>query len=385
MSDAPVVRLALLGAFAFPAPQGSQRFAAEQARALGELGIPTTLFCYGNGDGRPHPGVRVERIARKRSPRRLRAGFDRAKPRADLALRDLLLHAHRETPFDAVLAHNAEAAGVALAARRRGGPPCIHVVHTLWAEELPSYLPARLRRLAAGAGRLLDAGLAWQSDATLVLSRRAEQALSRFARGPLECIPPPFRTAPEPGPEKVRAACQRHGLLPEGYVLYAGNLDAYQDLPLLDSAAARLPEQTLVVATHDPRQLPLAHLRRCVVRDPEEARALVFGARLAVLPRRRAGGFPVKLLGYMEAGRAILASAAAAHTLEHGTSAWLLPASAGADAWASALQRLLEDAKLRRRLGCAARQVLETRHAPEPCARATLELVGRARSQRPGR
>jgi hypothetical protein len=51
------------------------------------------------------------------SPRKLASGPSPAKPFADLALAASLARAHRRTPFDAVLAHNAEAALAALLVR----------------------------------------------------------------------------------------------------------------------------------------------------------------------------------------------------------------------------------------------------------------------------
>jgi hypothetical protein len=38
-----------------------------------------------------------------------------------------------------------------------------------------------------------------------------------------------------------------------------------------------------------------------------ETRRLAFGAAVAMLPRRIPGGFPIKLLNYMKAGREVLA------------------------------------------------------------------------------
>jgi len=373
------VRLLLLGAFPFPAPQGSQCFAAEQARALGAVGAETRLYCYGSGDGRRLPGVHLRRIAAGRSPDRLRAGFDWRKPSADRALVELLVRDARREPFDAVLAHNAEAALVALAARSLLDVPVVYVAHTLWAEELSSYLPRVLEGSASAAGFCLDTLLARASDAVMTLSRRATTALAPFARGPLQRIPPPLLRTPAPGAAEVARTCRRHALEPGSFAVYAGNLDAYQDLELLDCAAARARRVPVVAVTHDPRGTPLHNIRKCVVRDPEEARCLIHAARLAVLPRRRAGGFPIKLLHYMEAGRPILAHADVADTLEHGTSGWLLPQSAGPELWAAALCQLFDDAPLGRTLGAGAAQVLAKHHAPSNHAADTLALVSRAR------
>ena len=111
----PAPRIALIGAFPFPLPQGSQVLVAQQARALEAAGASVTLICYGSGTG-PVPGsLDIVRIPRALSPRRLRAGPSIAKPLADAALVGAYLGAHRRRRFAVALAHNAEAALVGLA------------------------------------------------------------------------------------------------------------------------------------------------------------------------------------------------------------------------------------------------------------------------------
>ncbi|MGH7286905.1 MAG: glycosyltransferase, partial [Myxococcota bacterium] len=144
------LRLALLGAFAFPAPLGSQRFAAEQAEALRATGAEVELFTY------PAAGVTLR-------------GFDPRKLAADRVLGRALLAAQRARPFDGLLAHNAEAALLALSLRRRLDLSVIYVAHTLWAEELPTWLAPVLGPAARTAGGALDRALVRAADGVLVL------------------------------------------------------------------------------------------------------------------------------------------------------------------------------------------------------------------------
>ncbi len=351
------LRLALLGAFAFPAPLGSQRFAAEQARALRDAGAEVEVVAYDAGA-------------------RLR-GFDARKLLADTALARALVGAHRSRPFDAVLAHNAEAASIALALRRRLRVPVVYVVHTLWAEELETWLPALPASvpLARRCGRMLDRMLASKADAVLALSEAARRALAPAARGPVARIAPGHSVEPVPAQGAVADACQARGLAPEGFALYAGNLDRYQDLAVLDAAAARAPALPVVVATHEARPARFRRLRVIRVGSVEEARLLTHGAAVALLPRRSRGGFPIKLLHYMEAGRAIVARGDVAETLVHGESAWLLSHDAGPELLAAALARLSEDRALRAQLGAGAKRAVEKQHAWPPLAEATLFLL----------
>ena len=373
------MRLALLAAFRFPAPQGSQRYADEQARALAAAGADVTLFCYGRGDGRDTGGLRLVRSAAWLAPARPAARLDPRKLPSDAALMSALWHAHRAAPFDAVLAHNAEAALLALALRPWLRVPVVYVAHTLWSVELPAHLPSPLARRARTPGAALDRLLARHADATLVLSAAAARALAPYARGPLLRIPPGWTRTPAPPPDEVEDVCHRHGLTAGGYAIYAGNLDAYQDLPELDAAAGAIAPRVVVAATHDPRPARFRHLRVLRVASPEESRLLVYGARAAVVPRRHVGGFPIKLLQYLEAGRAVVARAPLADTLSDGESACLLAADASPRELGAALARVHDDDALATRLGAEGQRALRKLHDWPELALTTLELVARAR------
>jgi len=368
------MRLALVGAFAFPLPQGSQLFARDQARALVAEGAEVTLFCYGSGSGPAPPEVPLVRIPRALTPRRVRAGPSPGKPLADAALAAALARAQRASPFDVAIAHNAEAALAALCARAVTGLPVLYVAHTLLELELASYAPAALRPVLNRIGRGLDRALAARVDGVLALSSEAAKRLGREARGPLAVIPPGRDAAVAPEPAEIARTCARFGLEPGRFVLYSGNLDAYQELADLAQAARRLTRLAVVVATHAERGVAPAPLRVLRLATAEAGRALAFGAAVAVLPRRIPGGFPIKLLNYMEAGRAIVAHARVADALEHDHSAWLLAPGATPADLADAIGALASDPARAARLGRGARAALETRFAWPPLARRTLTL-----------
>jgi glycosyltransferase involved in cell wall biosynthesis len=186
-------------------------------------------------------------------------------------------------------------------------------------------------------------------------------------------IPPGRDAAIAPAPAEIARTCAGFGLEPGRFVLYSGNLDAYQELADLAEAARRLAPLPVVVATHAERGAAPAPLRVLRLARQKPA-ALTFGAAVAVLPRRIPGGFPIKLLNYMEAGRAIVAHAPVADVLEHGDSAWLLAPGATPADLAAAIGALARDPARAGRLGRGARAALETRFAWPPLARRTLAL-----------
>jgi len=384
----PAPRVALLGAFAFPYPQGSQIFFAEQAKILAEAGNRPALLCYGSGVGTTPENIERIPAPKRLAPRAMGSGPQWGKPVADLALLGTWLRAARRArrrgkPFDFVLAHNAEAAAIALAARRATRTRVVYVAHTLLRHELSTYLPERHAEEAARLGQQIDRALVRRADGVIALCDAAQRALDPHAPSEVALIPPSFEVRPTPDPAHQSRTCRRHGLSPGRYALYSGNLDRYQELDLLAAAARRRSASSdpVVVASHAPISAFSAHastpenssppnLRRIRVRDFEEMRALIHGAGCLVAPRRRIGGFPIKLLNYMEARRPIIAFPEAAPGLKHGESAWLIQDNANsargaqrtADAMANALTALFADPALGQHLGAGARHQLETQH-----------------------
>ncbi|MBW2272394.1 MAG: glycosyltransferase family 4 protein [Deltaproteobacteria bacterium] len=383
------MRLAMIGAFPFPYPQGSQIFLADQARALCALGAAPVLLTYGRGAGAAPDDLELAPGPRWLSPRAMRSGPQWSKPAADAALAAAYLAEHRRESFDLALAHNAEAAAVALAARPFTGVPVLYVVHTILGWELSAYGPERWRSALDAAGSLVDRAIARQADGILALCRDAAEILAPHSRGRIRVLPPGLDPSPPPSEDTQRESCDRQGLEPGRFVLYTGNLDGYQDLDLLAEAAAELDRQStegaarsvpIVVATHDASGseswLARSPRLRCIqVPDFDEMRALTFAAGVLVLTRRRRGGFPVKLLNYMEAGRPIVAFEGIASGFEHRRNAWLLRRDAGARDVADALVALLDEPALGEALGHVARRHLEEQHSWPTLARRTLEFA----------
>jgi glycosyltransferase involved in cell wall biosynthesis len=370
-ADEPL-RVAILGAFPFPLDLGSQLFVRDQTRALARTGAMPTLLCYGSGDGAADADLAIERVPRALSSRGLRSGPTLAKPVTDAAFVGTFIAAHRRHRFDIALAHNGEAALVALAARPVTRVPVVYVAHTLLGEELPHWGPSAFAGTLASAGRSIERLLARRCDGVLALCHDAAVAFEESARGPVAVIPPGLEPLPAPETRTRARACARFGLRPGRFAIYSGNLDRYQDLDLLGEAAARSPEIDVVVATHAAQPASHPALRTIRVADHAEMRALIAAAGVAVLPRRARGGFPIKLLGYMEASAPIVAIEGVADGLVHDESAWLLPRDASATALADGLGRLLADPERARRLGAAARQRLESVHGWHAIAGRTL-------------
>ncbi len=448
------MRLLLVGAFAYPHDQGSQVYFQEQAIALRAAGAEVALLTYGPGPGSSlEPGRLPSTGPDLGDPDRWRAldGFDHTalpswaapashrsgpqlgKPFADLclalalrrtvcggrlerapssassdaserALRRASFHASSESiprggaapeQFDAILAHHAEAALLALHALPRSRPPVVYCAHTLLEHELPQYFkPARQRALAA-LGRGIDRRIARRADAWIALTQSSERVIRSASASPGRRLAPPL---PDPGlavdRREAAAVARFHGLVPGQFFLYSGNLDPYQDLLLLERLAdersrpgdgAGRPLQPsdsrfpIVIATHAAR----AHaarsespgLRVLPIRSTREANALVAVARASLVPRRSVGGFPIKLANSLAAGTPVVAFHGEEWGLVDGRDSLLASLDRPVASLSHALDRLEADEALAARLGAGARATYLAQHDPARVAAETLALV----------
>ena len=342
------MRIALVLAGPYPDLRGSQVLLRHLAGGIRGRGHTVHLVTY--GDVGPVPsGPWTGRILR------------------DVALVVRLWATVRREAIDVIHAHNYEAAIAGLAVGRLTGRPVVYHGHTALADELSLYFGSVLaRRAAARLGRLLDASVPRRADFCIAVSETLGDILRR--RGVLEhglaCIPP----VPPPG-DTGRAPRRAAST---GLVCYAGNLDGYQNLGFLLEAFARVracvPGARLVIATHAAPDRALATPRDGVeiVRavDYDQVRALLAAADVAVCPRVEGSGFPMKILNYMAAGKAIVASAGSAKGLRDGVTARVVP-DGDADAFAAAVVDLLRDPGARARLGASARRAVEDPQAWE--------------------
>ena len=342
------MRIALVLAGPYPDVRGSQVLVRHVAEGIASRGHAVSLVTYGDVGPVP-PGPRARRLLR------------------DVALALRLWRVVRRERIDVIHAHNYEAAIAALAVGRATGRPVVYHGHNALADELPLYFRgARARRLGAAIGRFVDANVPRRADFCIAVSEALGDILRR--RGVLEhgltCIPPvasPADTGPKPCPGE-----------PSGLVCYAGNLDGYQNLAfLLRSFArvrARVPAARLVVATHatpgHPPPTIAAGVEVVRAGSYGEVRALLDAADVAVCPREERSGFPMKLLNYMAAGKAIVASAGSAKGLRDGVTARVVP-DGDETAFADTVVELLHDRRARARLGRAARRAVEDPRAWE--------------------
>lgn len=348
----------MVAACPYPVPQGSQVLVKATARALAGRGHEIHLVVYGYGTEDADEPFPVHRAANFPGARRTAAGPSFAKPFQDLALAAALRKVVRERRPDLVHAHNYEALAVAVWTGQR---PVVYHAHNMLEDELPYYFGGGAG--ARTAGRFLDGYLPSRADAVIALHRpQAERLAARGCRSDtLAVIPPPVDA------EAFDLGAYDTALPP---VVYMGNFDAYQNLPLLQRAMEIVrkaePAARLVLATAAKGATPEG-AERVDTPDLASLRAVLATDCVVACPRVSWSGYPMKLLNALAAGRPAVACRSAAHPLEDGVTGLVAPDD-DAEAFAAALLRLLRDPALRRRLGLRARAAAVEHHAPDVIA-----------------
>jgi glycosyltransferase involved in cell wall biosynthesis len=121
----------------------------------------------------------------------------------------------------------------------------------------------------------------------------------------------------------VRALRAELGLDARPVLLYSGNFEPYQGVPLLLEAAAALPQAQLVLMGGEEHEIEAARARvreggaRCVFagkRPPGELARFLALSDLLVSPRCRGVNTPFKIYTYLASGRPVVATDIASHT-----------------------------------------------------------------------
>ncbi len=370
-SERRTYRVAVVAACPFPSLRGSQVLIRELAEGLANLGHAVHVVTYPTAQHMvPIQRIAIHRVAKLPGLWTARP-FGWQKVVLDLMLVWLLYRVVRRERIDVIHAHNLEGPLVAYLVRALTGVPVVYHAHNALSDELPCYFGrATTRRLAGWAGRVLDRCIARWADFTIALSDRLGAFLCvRGAAGRIAIVPPAVdarRTAP--------AAVPAGDARP--LIMYAGNLDPYQDLDLLLAGFERVcavePSARLVLVTHAGAHPKTTQRAELLARRPgvsvrvtntfASACRELSRADVVVCPRSSWSGFPIKVLNYMGLGRPIVHARASAHAIRDGQQG-LLFADGDPRALARAILRVVQDPALGMRLGHEARETVRQVYA----------------------
>lgn len=397
-------RIAMVAACPMPARRGTPLRVERLAEALATRGHHVELISYHVADAPQPLGVPVHRIFRRPVYWRMPVGPSfRKLALYDPALAWKLSRVLAGRQFDVIHAHHVEGLLVALPVRLRHRMPLVYDAHTMLSAELPSYARGLTRRAFGALGSWLDGALPRRASHVVAVTADIRDRLVEGYGLPPDRISV-VTNGVETGCFRVQTPTRRDGVV---RLIYTGTLAPYQNIDLLLEAFAKARQVrrdlTLCFSVSSSFEPYEATARRLGVREAIEVLADGFGelplrlaaAAIAVLPRVSCPGIPQKLLNYMAAGKAIVASAGSAKVLEHERTG-LVVADGDVRGFAEAVLRLAGDPRLGEELGRSARERVEREFSWERAAvrmepiyerlvAATKEPARDEASGRPGR
>jgi len=304
-------------------------------RALHELGHRVELLTYPHGEPVDIPGL-VHRRSLPLPVGRVRAGASLAKLLLDVPFLIQAVWLLFTRRYDAVHAVEEAAHLIAPFARLRGVPLVV---------DMDSSIPEQLR----DSGFATRGPLPW---AALVLERHALRhaaavvtVCASLTSGVKRLAPsarvfqiedPPLVDGSTPDAGSVAALRASIGLASEPVVLYTGNFEPYQGVPLLVEASTNVPAAQFLFVGGEPAEIEALRGRggRCFFagkRPPSELPLFLALADVVASPRSRGTNTPFKVYTYLASGKPLVATRIETHTqlLDDGVAFLVDPTAAG--------------------------------------------------------
>ena len=353
--------------------RGSPIRVAFDTRALAESGYAVDLLTLPVGQPHEIPGVTVTRVRNWMGVKKVAIGPSLPKLGFDVSL---LLRARKMLKTGRYVAiHGVEEAavlGALLAARH--GCKLVYEKHS----DPGSYKKGALRNVVMGLYARAERFAARRADAVIGTGPGLVKQVERMAPDTIAVhIPDIPSSLVEADPAAIAAARARIASGPDEILFgFVGSFAVYQGVDLLFGALPRAlkasPHVRMVIVGGTPEEIDAqkALLAQAGVGaqvsflgkiPPDELPAVLSACDVLMSPRRSGINTPLKLLDYMKAGRAILATDNVANRLIVGeTTAHLVPTTV--EGLADGIQRLAADADYRAQLASQGRRLVDERY-----------------------
>jgi glycosyltransferase involved in cell wall biosynthesis len=371
-------------------PRGTPFSVLGRLRALAHLGHEVDLLTYHRGQNVIIPGVAIFRTPPFRFVRDIPIGPSGTKLFLDIFLvveayrrlcrkRYDVLHTHEEASFF----------GILLA--KFFQVPHLYDMHSSLPQQLLNFRYTRSRPLIRFFERL-ERRVILASEAVITicpaLAEHVNQISGNVSHVMIENVAIE-RSTEAVSAEEVRAFRTAHALDGKRIVLYTGNFEPYQGIDLLVASAERVlrqrqdavfvflggkPDQVQHYQDRVERQGLSAHFRFTGMRPPEEIPGALHLSDILVSPRISGTNTPLKLYGYLQAGKPIVATNLPTHTqvLDNDVAVLVDP---DPEALARGILSVLDAPPLATKLGKQARQLFDDRYNYQTFIKKTDQIL----------
>jgi glycosyltransferase involved in cell wall biosynthesis len=359
-------------------PRGTPFSVLGRLRALSALGHEVDLVTYHIGEDVQVPGVKIFRTLRIPFITQISIGPSMLKLFLDgfllvktlwmlLTRRYDLLHTHEEASFF----------GFVFA--RLFGLRHLYDMHSSLPQQLKNFEYTKLAPMVSLFGwferRVIDSSHAVITICP-ALKSQVETINTRVPHVMIENV------ATEGNPDEVtEEAClqfrQIHGLVGKRIVLYTGTFEPYQGLDLLIEGAQQVvqehPDVMFLLMGGKPAQFTMyqqradelglqSFFRFIGMRPPKEVPIALKICEVLVSPRSSGTNTPLKIYGYLQSGKPIVATNLYTHTQVLSPDAAML-VDTSPEAFGGGISTVLSDRHLAKQLGAGARQLFEAQYS----------------------
>ncbi len=338
------------------------------AETMAGLGHEVHVATYHLGQKDPLLSFQTHRIANVKFYDKVTPGPTYLKVMViDFLLALKILGLLRRYKFDIIHAHHYEGLLATLPARVLTRIPVVFDSHTLLEGELPFYDLHLGRNLKRNVGLWLDRNMPRLAHHVIAVSESICKWYIEQAK-----LPPQKLSLIPNGVEVEHFSRAQGDGGHAGIILgFSGNSAEYQGvehmLRALHQLSLRNDNLSLRLYSSDDfsaydvliEKLGIRHLIEIIPTDFVSLPEHLAEADILLNPRWGGDGYPLKLLNYMAAGKAIVSFRGTAHDLKHMETGWVVEKPDPVE-FANGIQYLIEHPELRQKLGQNARKYVET-------------------------
>jgi glycosyltransferase involved in cell wall biosynthesis len=314
------MKVLMLAPEPFFEPRGTPISVYFRIMALGELGHSVTLVTYPLGKDISLEKLNIIRLPNLLCVRKIKIGPSWVKVPLDVLLLFRAAFELAKARYDLVFSHE-EAAFIGVILAKLWGKPHIYDMHSSLPQQLKNFEFTRLSFLIS-LFRGMENFILKHSQAVIVICQDLLEKVARLGCRQKAVLIENFLDFPAEEFSAEDIAAKKKDLAPRGekIVLYAGNFEPYQGIPLLLEAAQKFEENVifLLVGGSGPsleemkklaRKLRLAGRAVFVSKvPPSQIPLYVSIADVLVSPRLGGTNTPLKIYSFLKSGKPLVAT-----------------------------------------------------------------------------
>jgi len=369
------MKILMLAPEPFFQPRGTPISVYFRLKALSDLGHAVTLVTYPLGENVPFPGLVIRRSPNLLRVRKVKIGPSLVKAPLDVLLSFSALRRVVTDRPDLIFSHE-EAGWIGAFLGKLFRIPHLYDMHSSLPQQLDNFHFSKSKALK-GVFCGLEKFVLKSSKAVIVICRDLLDYVAELGFGGKAVFLENFIDFNDFEPDPASAAeiaAKKAAISPEGkkIILYAGNFEPYQGIPLLIEAFARVksPSVLLIVggvkSEHDAARAQAAALGaadRIVFVEkvpPKQVSLYISLADVLVSPRVSGTNTPLKIYSFLKSGKPLVATNLWTHAQVVDEKIAIL-ASPDPDGFAAGLTFALESEEARER-GRAAKRMADVEY-----------------------